>query len=249
MTTQSKSNSALYWVIAVITAAMVVFVYLFISDAPKTLAKIKLSYFTDERELAESITKRLAQEISQKNNYWFGMEPDKTEQIPVLVNLKNLLEEKSKFEKVFVDSELNLSAEQLANFGQVEILALKENLHQFGDVLVELEKLNKSYLVITAAIYTTSVLKENPLHKLKQKHNFKPMTFSFAYFSTTPVDENKFLFKCDTEDETGTKDWACLVVSKSRSMRRKIEANNPKPWLGLMDLTGETDYMFILKKK
>ncbi len=247
--TKSNSNAALFWVIGVIAVSMGLFVYLFISDAPKTVPKIKLSYFVDEQEIAESITKRLSQEMSFAKNYWVGVEPEKREQLGVALKLKNEIEKKAAFDKIFIDAELSLPAEAAQMFGTTETVAIKDNLFNFGEVLAGLEKQNKSYFVLTAAIYTTSMLKNNPVHKIKEKNNLKPMTFSFGYFSTTPEDENNNLFRCDTEDHSGIRDWACFVVSKSRGVRRKIESNNTKPWLGLMDLSGETDYVVILKKK
>ena len=91
---KTTSNAALFWVIGVIVAAMVLFVYLFISDAPKTLAKINLSYFVDEEEIARSVTWDLSQEINRNKNYWIGVEPDKSEQLEVAVKLKNEIEKK-----------------------------------------------------------------------------------------------------------------------------------------------------------
>ena len=56
------------------------------------------------------------------------------------------------------------------------------------------------------------------------------------------------LFPCVTEDHAGTALWGCTVVNKARFTRRKIDTKNTKPWIGLMDLTGENDYMLLLKK-
>ena len=90
MNKSSKSNAALYWVIGVSLASMLAFVYLVVSDAPKTLSKIKLSYFTDESEIAMNVSKRLFQEIGAHQNYWIGIEPGKPEQIEVAAKIKEL---------------------------------------------------------------------------------------------------------------------------------------------------------------
>ncbi len=75
------------------------------------------------------------------------------------------------------------------------------------------------------------------------------MTFSIGYFAASPQEESKLLFSCDTEDHSGIKDWGCFVANKARSTRRRLDANNPKQWIGVMDLTGERDYALLLKKK
>jgi hypothetical protein len=249
MSNKFKFNGTFLWVIGVISVSMVVFVYLFVSDAPKTLPKIKLSYFVDEQEIATSVGKRLAQEIAQTQNYWIGIEPYKNEQIEVALQLKAELEKKTPFQKIIIDQELAFSEELLKKFSPTDVIFVKENVDQLGDILAKLENEKTSYLLITASIYSNSLLIQNPIHKIKEKHGIKPMTFSMAYMPTRPEDEGKMLFTCDTEDRSGAKDWACLVVSKSRFVRRKIKTDKDKLWTGLMDLSGERDYIILLNKK
>lgn len=246
---EKLSNAALYWVIGVIVASMAVFVYIFIGDAPKTLPKIKLSYFADEQEIADSVTKRLFQEMGNTSFFWLGVEPEKSEQIDFALRLKLDLDKTKHFKAVIADRELQLKPEILQSLGVTEEIAVKENITSLGEKLSVLEKNGDSYFLLTASIYSTSLLPQNPIHKLKDKFQLKPMTFSIGYFATTPEDENKLLFRCDTEDNSGTKEWGCFVVSKARGNRRRMEYQNPKPWVGLMDLTGETDYALLLKKK
>ena len=38
---------------------------------------------------------------------------------------------------------------------------------------------------------------ENTIHKIKEKFQIKPITFSFGYFATSPEEENKLTFKFD----------------------------------------------------
>ncbi len=246
---EKLSNAALYWVIGVIAVSMAVFVYIFIGDAPKTLPKIKLSYFADEQEIADSVSKRLFQEINKSSFYWLGVEPEKNEQIDFALRMKIDLDKIKHFNVVIADRELQLKPEVLQQFGVTDVVAVKEQLVDLGAKLSELEKNNESYFLLTAAIYSTSLLPQNPLHKLKEKYQLKPLTFSIGYFAAEPADENKLLFRCDMEDNSGIKEWGCFVVNKARSSRRRLELQNTKPWIGLMDLTGETDYALLLKKK
>jgi hypothetical protein len=237
------------WVLTVVATAIGVFIYLILGDTPKTLPIIKLSYFTDENEVADSVSKRLYQEINQNKFYWIGTEPDKLEYIDVAIAFKNDLEKKYKFTRVIADGELKLSKEVLTHLGVTDVVDFKENLNQVGERFSELEKSDTPYLFVTAAIYSNSLLLKNPLHVLKEKFALNPMTFSFAYFPTTLEDEKNMLFQCRTEDSSGISDWGCVVLNKARVNRRKLEKDNARPWLGVMDLSGERDYILVLKKK
>ena len=244
-----KSNKALIWVIAVVLAAMIVFVYIMVSEAPRTLAKITVSYFVDEQEIAASVSKRLFQETNGQRNYIIGFEPDKSEQLKIVMQLKSEFEKTGPFAKVFVDEELALSKEALASLKATDIAPFKEDIYKIGEKLQALEKDGVSYLVISANIYTSSLLKKNPIAVLRENFKIMPLVFSIGYLPVSAADEKHVQFACNTEDRNGTSDWGCVVINKSRGVRRKINLNNPKPWIGLMDLTGEHDYMILVKRK
>lgn len=244
-----KSNAGLYWVIGVITVSMVFFVYLLLSDAPRTLPKISLSYFVDENEVVDSIEKRLHLELLDANQFWIGIEPDKKEQILVTQKLINALSKKTPFQKIIADKELQLTNDELKQLGVNDVIAVKEEIYKLGDLIQKYQLEKTPYVLITAAIYSTSLLPGNPIHKLKSKSPVSATTFSMAYFTVSLEDEKNLLFKCNTEDYSGIKDWGCFVVNKSRTVRRKLKLQNPKPWLGLMDMSGERDYIVLLKKK
>lgn len=248
-TSSKTSYAAIFWVLLVAAAAIGIFVYLVIGDAPRTLPKIKLSYFVDEKEVAESVGKRLFQEINQNKFYWFGTEPGKPEYLDIISEIKNELSKKYQFTRVILDSELGLTKAESAKLGVTDEVNFKENISVVGQKFSELEQAGTPYVFITASIYTTSLLINNPLHTLRQKFLLKPMTFSLAYFPTDIDDEKNMLFGCRTEDHSGISEWGCVIVNKARVNRRKIEKDNQKPWLGIMDLSGEQDYILVLKKK
>lgn len=240
---------AIYWVIGVSAAAIGVFIYLMLGDTQKSIPKIKLSYFVDEKEIAESIVKRLDQELKQNNFFWVGIEPDKMEQLEVVLQLKEGLEKKQVFQTVIVDHELNLKKEWLEKFKAVEVISVKENLKDVANLIGDMEKKNQRYLLLTASIYSTSVIQKNQIRQIKALRDIHPITFSLAYFPIRSELEGNMLFGCNTEDHAGTAGWGCLIANKSRFIRRKIDEKNQKPWLGAMDLIGEKDYMVLLYKK
>lgn len=238
----------MYWVIGVVVVGIAFFVYLLLGDTQKTVPKITLSYFVDEQEIADSVTKRLSQEILQQSFFWIGVEPEKNEQLTVVQKILEKLASEKKFQTIIADQELNLSKEWIEKLHVTEVVMIKENSKIVGELLADLEKKNQPYLLITAAIYSNSLLMKNQIHQMKELYHIMPMTFSFAYFATSAEDEKNMLFPCVTEDHAGTALWGCTVVNKARFTRRKIDTKNTKPWIGLMDLTGEKDYMLLLKK-
>ncbi len=240
---------SIYWVIAVVAFSVSVFIYLLLGDAQKTVPKIKLSYFESETEVAESVTKILSQVLENRSSFWVGVEPGRNEQLEVAFQLMQQLQKVKPFSKVLVDEELSLSKEWLEKFSATDSVAVKNNLDSTGEMLAALEKSSQPYIVITANIYSAPTIIGNQIHKLKEKYLIKPTTFSLAYFPVTAEEEKNMMFPCRTEDHAGTAGWGCTVANKARFTRRKIDFKNTKPFIGLMDLIGEQDYMILLKKK
>ena len=142
-----------------------------------------------------------------------------------------------------------LSEEFLKSIQATQKVLLKENLDSVGSVLKMLEEKNKKYLFVTASLYSNSFIKENQIHQLKKKYKINPMTISLGYFPITTETERDSTFRCSTEDKSGASDWGCALVNKARGIRRKFDPKIQKPWAGVMDLTGEKDYMLLLRKK
>lgn len=243
-------KNPIFWIVAVSIVAIGLFISVILGDAQKTVPKVTLSYFASENEVAQSVVKRLDQEMGQNKFFWIGVEPDKSEHFDIVLAVKQQIENKiGKFDVVIVDSELKPSDSFLNQIGKTEIVFLKENLTSVGQTLEKLEKENKKYLFVTGAVYTTSFIIDNQIHTLKKAYQLKPMTISIGYYAANAEEEKDVLFPCSTDDKSGTSNWGCAVINKSRSTRRKFAFDNKKPWSGLMDLTGEDDYMLLLRKK
>lgn len=236
------------WVLIVVVVSIGVFVYLVKEDKPSMRPIIELSYFADDQGVADHISQSLGPQIRENKHYWLGVEPEKPEHIDVAAQLIKKLISEHKIQKIIVDQELGLKNDKLTQLQNTDVVTLKENLYTVGEKLQEFEKTGVGYILVSASIYTNSLLKKNPLNIMKEKNGLNPLTISFSYFPTQAQDEKNMTFQCRTEDQTGTSDWGCVVINKARFARRKIRSQNKMPWLGLMDASGEKDFILILKK-
>ena len=159
--------------------------------------------------------------------------------------LKNDIEKSNgPFDILILDKELELKQEDKPELKNFQIMEIKSQWFDLADFFKNNK--DKKIFVISASIYTTSFLKENPIHKIKAKSELIPTTFSVGYFSVDTEDEKNQIFRCSTENKEGVSDWACAVINKSRTLRRKFDSSKNKT-AGLMDLTGEKDYMILLR--
>ena len=244
-----KSKAVLIWVLGVFFTAVGVFVYLILGEPPLTESKIKLSYFGSEQEVARAVAEGLGLEIGRSRFYWVGLEPGRSEQFIFLLKLKEQITAQQVIQRVIVDSELGLSTEQQQQLGVTDVVLIKENLFEVGEKLQQLEKSEEGYFLVTASIYSTSVIEKNPINKMKDQFALKPLTFSLAYLATDSEDEKNLLFSCRTDDNTGTAAWGCLVTNRARGLRRHLKAQQGAGWMGLVDASSERDYVLLLKSK
>lgn len=218
-------------------------------EAAKTLPKVKLTYFKDNTEFAAEIEKSLHTEIGKDKYFWIGYEPENEVQIDLTKLIKQEIEKQNgAFDIVIVDKELMLVEDIEKSFGMTHEIPLKEKYVDAAELIKANE--GKKILVITAAIYSTNLIKQNPHGKIKELIKIEPTAFSLGFFPAVVEHERNTLFKCDTEDKTGTSPWACAVVNKARTIRRRIDLvklqQTPMPRIGLMDIAGAKDYMILV---
>jgi len=240
----------LFFILLFSIICLVVLMNMNLGESQKTVPKIKLSYFQNNAEYTMAIEQRLQQEIAQSRHVWIGVEPEKNNQLDFALKLKAGIEKIiGKFDKVVVDKELGLPHQVLSMFGDTQEMLVKDRWADLTDFIKTHE--DKKILVITAAIYSTNLIKQNPIDKIKSAvSGYKPLTMSAGRFALSLDDEKSNLFRCDTEDKTGVGEWGCAVINKARTVKRKVDLkklkDNPSMVLGLMDLTGENDYMILI---
>lgn len=249
---QQKPNykPILFTVILGLIAAAGVF-YFTRTDTPTTIPIIKTTYFKSNQELADSIESELQTETLKHKYFWIGHEPDNEVQLEITNSLKQKIEKQNgAFDIVLVDKELMLGEEKEKFLGMTHEIPLKENFEDVAKLITDNK--DKKILVITASIYSTNFIQANPHGKINKITQLKPFAISMGFFPVANNEERRSVFKCDTEDKTGTAPWACAVISKARTVRRKLDlvrlGEAPAPRVGLMDSTGETDYMVLVGK-
>lgn len=242
---------ALYWVIGVVVIALGIFISILLGDANKsTTPIIKLTAYSSAEAFAAEIVNQIKLTAAGTKSCWIGFEPDKKEQVEFAQALKTELENKNgAFDEVIADSELQLPETILKQFKVSQVVFLKDNVSDIVDALTLLEKQNKKYLLITASVYSTSLIKKNPANKLIELMKTEPLSISFGYYASTVEAEKNILFPCSTEDKSGTSDWGCAVLNKGRNTRRKFQSVATLPWVGLLDLVNPNDYMALVFKQ
>jgi hypothetical protein len=235
----------LYFAIVIFVLAVVGLIYTQLGNAQKTVPKVKLSYFSTLGEFAEAIQGRLQQEILSEKSFWFGVEPEKPNHVKLAIALIKVIEKSNgPFDEIFFDKELQLKPEELADIPQAKEVLVRDEWPMVADQILSLK--DKKYFLITASIYSTSFLRENPVHKIKNKTQQNIMTFSSGHFSIDLPDEKNSVFPCNTDDKEGISAWSCAVIGKARTQRKKLNMDH-KNFAGLMDLSGEKDYMILLR--
>ena len=245
-----KKIKASYYMAAVFLAGVLALIYLSQSQTQPAEPKIKLSYFKTNLDVAESIAGVLKHDLKTENQYWFGIEPGAARELEIFKDLKALIEkQQGSFDFVFLDQELKLSETDKSLFGDPLVQEIRDD---WGGMARQLQAhADKKILVITAAIYSTNLISANPISKIKTATKTNPVTISMGYFAIKPTDEKNIIFPCMTDDKEGISGWGCLLVNKARSQRRRVDMSKtdaPSSMItGLMDLTGEKDYMVLVR--
>lgn len=240
---------ALYWVIGVVIVCVGLFISVMLGDTQKTVPKIKLSYYGNETEVAEAVVGGLDQDASKNRFVWIGIEPDKSAQLDIVDAVKKQFEQKyGPFDEVIIDTELKVAEETQKKLGRTQNVFLKENLQTVGEGLAKLETEGHKYLFITAAPYSTSFIENNQFNTVQKNFKINPVRISMGFYSADIKEDGDILFACDTEDKSGTSNWGCAIINKSRNTRRKFDFANKNPWAAVMDLTADDDYTLLIRK-
>lgn len=245
-----KHSKVIYYIGALFLAGVAALIYLSDGQSEKTESLVALNYFQSNQEFVEAVYNKLPTGTPKEKYFWFGIEPGAVNQLEIFSELKKYLEKQNgAFDLVYVDQELKLPVEAKNLFGNTIECEVKNDWSGVSKTINK--NSDKKILVITAAVYSTNFLKQNPLDKINTATELQPITFSMGYFAVSTDDEKHNVFSCVTDDKEGVAAWGCMVLNKARSQRKKIDmkkisGENPS-LMGLMDSTGEKNYMILVR--
>lgn len=242
----------LYWIGVVVVLIGGLVASLYFGIQPRTLPKITTSYFQSEDEMAKAISQRLRQELFDYDILFLGAEPGRPEHFKMWLSF--LAEQKkeaaSAYPVLIVDPEYkaSLSAEDSKLLSGAQEMSLKNSIADVAEVVKNARTQQRRVAFLAPNLYTSQMLQQSPTHRLKQEFQLRTASFSAVYFPFTEKEEGQLLFPCSTDekDYLGTGKLGCAVTQKYRVIRRKLK---PKlNFTGLMDLTGENDYLVFFRK-
>lgn len=242
----------LYWICAGAVLIAGVAASLYFGIQPRTLPKITPSYFQDEQGMAKAISQRLHQELFDYDFLFLGAEPGRPEHLNLWLSF--LEEQKSSVQSeypfVIVDPEYKatLSPEDAKRLVADKEISLKDSVEEIAQIIKNAREQKKRVAYIAPNLYTARMLPRSPVSRLKNEFQVKTASFSAVFFPLKPEDENQMMFQCSTDeqDTLGTGKLGCAITQKYRVVRRKLK---PKMnFTGLMDLTGEDDYLVFFRR-
>lgn len=244
----------LYWfcVAAVICGGVAVSVYF--GAQSKTIPKISLSYFSDDKEISEAILKRLRLEIINSPHLALGVEPERAEHLKIWKTflLQATQDPQTGYQKIFIDEDLFhfMSPEEKIEWGAAEQVSFKNDLENYSHRIQEALKSNARVVIIAPNIYTFQTLANSPAHLLKETLKTPITSISTTFIPVQDGDQEKMMFPCVTDSEldtTSTGALGCLIQQKSVMIRRKVKDNGKT--IGLLDLSGESDYLLFINDR
>lgn len=253
---QNQSNKFLYLYLAAAftVIGLGIFLSLQFGSQPRTLPEITLNYFTDEKELAESIQNRLDVELGQASVYILGVEPHRPEHIKLWLEYIKLaqVQPNKMVHHFLIENDLfnSLNEELKAHFNEFQKFDLKSQANELFGGLQSIVKQGQKALIITPNVYSFKILDSSPF-KLVQDPVLKAgmINISAAFLPVQPEDLSQMMFPCKSQesDRDGTAHLGCIIQNKAASVRRKVKAN--QKMVGLMDLIGENDHLVLMKSR
>lgn len=236
----------LYWLGAIAVIALGIYFSTQISVQPDTLPKIKFTQVAVPEDLGKEIAEKLEHEIQKAPIVFLGVTPNKIEDLELL---RGFLEANqtpgSKYDVIVVEAQLPYV--EIFNNGMH--LDLKEDLPRLVEGIKKARSQNLRVAIIGPNIYSTQLVKGNPVARLKEEFKLDITSLSVSKFPLTRDQENVFEPKCIDSgevDPSGTSAYGCMIRQMARkTYKEKFEANK---YSGLMDQTGPKDFTIIFNK-
>lgn len=207
----------------------------------KPLAKIKLSEFKSEEDLAKAINMRLRQEIKDHSIVFLGVDPEEPQHISIWKQFIVQNQEPGwKFDRIILEK--NLSSSEKLGLGE-EILDIKEKETELKFQWQSPDYKNKRIVLIVPSIYSSQLIKDNPVQRLK----LNPNEGRILSISLVPMSDKKEApeiqrIPCVAEgvDYTGQSPLGCAIKKKSMFWSKPLKEGVR---LGIVEQFGLHDFL------
>lgn len=211
----------------------------------KPIAKIKLSEFQSPIEVSQAINMRLRQELKDHSIVFLGVDPDEPEHLLIWKEFLRLIQEPGwKFDEVIIDSGLGVKdswalGEQVFNIKEMEAtLKAHWSSPEFN---------NKRVAIVVPDIYSSQLIKDNPVQRLKVNPNEgRMLSISLVPLGKNTNEEAVNRIPCSAEgaDYTGQSPLGCAIRKKAMFWSKPLKEGVR---LGILEQHGLHDYLFFYR--
>lgn len=236
----------LYWISVVAIVGLGLYFAMSVSVHPETQTILKWSQFSTPEEFGKSVFEQVRADVKKSPVLFLGVTPNKIEDMELWRGFLEANQEPgSKYDVVVVEPMLPY-VELFASNMRIDI---KEDMSRFVEGVQKARSEGLRVVVIVPNIYSSQLLKKNPVNRLKEDYKMEALSLSATKFPVTREQEESFDPKCVMEegkDLTGTGPLGCVILNLARrTYRFKMEDNK---YSGLMEKLSPADYLILLNR-
>jgi hypothetical protein len=236
----------LYWIGVVVVIVGGIFIARSINIGPETQTLIPFSQVSTPEEMGQNIFKTLKAEVMHAPFLMLGVTPNAIEDIELWRGFLEAAESAGlKYEMIVVEPKLPY----VEIFRSALYIDIKTEMRRFAEGLVAAKDKGLRAIVIVPTIYSSQLLKSNPVDRLQRDFSLPFLSLSATPFPVTKEQELSFDPKCvrgEGVDPEGTSALGCVIASLARATyRKKFEANKLSTQL---EKVGTNDYLVLLNR-
>jgi hypothetical protein len=211
----------------------------------KPVAKIKLSEFQSNREIAEAVNMRLRQELKDHSVVFLGVDPEEPAHLQIWKEFLQLaIEPGWKFDEILIEKALGES--EPWGLGEIN-LDVKEQEAELKTRWSSEGYKSKRVAVVVPHIYASQLIKDNPVQRLKLNPNEGRMLsitiVPLAQKADAP-EVNRLPCAADGADYTGQSPLGCVIRKRSMFWNKPLKEGVR---LGLVEQFGLHDYILFFR--
>lgn len=242
----------IYWLGVVLVVSLGVYFSTHMTVSPESISKVKFAQYSLPEEFGKVIFEELQGEIKSAPLIFLGVTPNKIEDLELWRGfLESNQKPGEKYDVIVVEAMLP-SVEIFQNGLH---LPVKEDMPRLAEGIKKARKQGLRVAVIAPHIYTSQLIKSNPVDRLKQEFQIQGVSLTVTKFPTTRNEESTFQPACidsGAQDIAGTSNLGCMIRNMARKTYKNLAADKKKPepkkYSGLMDQITQQDYLILFNK-